>query len=160
MKIPTLVTRFAVALMLIATTTYGQRPAQRPQIPGTAGAGGGIRPCPALQSPGSCSPGPSVNVARYIPPPNNAQSGAVRLKFRPATAAVYVDDRYAGRVHEFDGDSERLVLSTGSHLIVIHALGHETLEIETRTRAGETSIYRGTLSPLLRCHDGPCRSAK
>ena len=160
MKISTFVVPAALAFMFVATATYGQHPTPRPHIGGPAPNGGEIRPCSALGSPGSCSPGPSVDVTRYIPPPNNNESGAVRLKIHPATAAVYVDGRYAGRVDRFDGDAERLVLKPGSHAVVIRAPGFAPLEIETRTRAGQTTIYCATLSALPSCGDESCGSGR
>jgi hypothetical protein len=146
----TLVTLAAIALIAMATVADAQLPVPGPHIAGpidSSGGRGGIRPCSSLLGPGSCLPGPSIDVARYIPPPRNAASGGLRLQIRPASAGVYVDGRYAGRVNEFDGNSERLVLAPGSHSVVVRAPGYEPLEIETRTRAGETTIYRGTLSP-------------
>lgn len=152
----TLVTTAAIALIAVATTADAQLPVPGPHIAapfdGGGGGRGGIRPCSRLLGPGSCSPGPSIDVTRYIPPPKNAASGGLRLQIRPASAGVYVDGRYAGRVNEFDGNSERLALTPGSHLVVVRAPGYEPLEIETRTRAGETMIYRATLSPSMR-HD-------
>lgn len=152
----TLVTPAVIALIAIATIADAQLPIAEPHVPGPIDGGGGgrsgIRPCSSLLGPGSCSPGPSVDVTRYIPPPRSAASGGLRLQIRPASAAVYVDGRYAGRVKEFDGNSKRLVLTPGSHSVVVRAPGYDLLEIETRTRAGETTIYRGTLSPSTR-HD-------
>jgi PEGA domain len=152
----TLVTPAVIALIAIATIADAQLPVSGPPvrgpIDGLGGGRGAIRPCSSLLGPGSCSPGPSIDVTRYIPPPNTAASGGLRLQIRPASAAVYVDGRYAGRVNEFDGNSERLVLTPGSHSVIVRAPGYEPLEIETRTHAGETRIYRGTLSRSAR-HD-------
>jgi PEGA domain-containing protein len=99
------------------------------------------------------STSPSIDVNRYIPWSNKTLSGGLRLQIRPANAAVYVDGRYAGRVDKFDGNSERLALTPGSHSVVIRAPGYEPLEIDTMTRAGQTTVYRGTLSPSTRRHD-------
>ena len=147
----TLVTPAVIALIAIATIADAQLPLSglhvgRP-IDGDRGRRG-MRPCSALRGPGSCAPGPSIDVLRYIPPPRNTSSGGLRLELRPATASVYVDGRYAGRVSEFDGNSERLVLTAGSHSVVVRAPGYEPLEIETVTRAGRTTTYRGALSRL------------
>jgi hypothetical protein len=136
-----------VALTLIATTAWGQHPMQRPHITGPTGGGSRIKPCSRLRTPGSCSPGASTDVIRYIPPPRSAQSGGLRLEIRPASATVSVDGRYAGLVSDFDGDAERLVLTPGSHSLLMQATGYEPLEIVTMTRAGYTTIYRGALSP-------------
>jgi hypothetical protein len=51
-------------------------------------------------------------------------TGGLRLKIEPGNAAVYVDDVYAGLVEAFNGDSERLVLSSGRHRIDVRAPGH------------------------------------
>ncbi len=159
MKLTTLggiVTPAAIALIAMTTMADAQLPVQGPHIPGPIDGRddgrGGIRPCSSLLGPGSCAPGPSIDVTRYIAPPDNALSGGLRLQIRPASAAVYVDGGYAGRVNQFDGSSERLVLTPGSHSVVVRASGYEPLEIQTRTRAGDTTTYRGTLSPLAR-HD-------
>jgi len=157
MKISTLVTPAVVALTTMATITYAQRSGPGPHIAGPTGGRdggrGGIQPCSGLHGPGSCSPGPSIDVLRYIQPSNNTPSGGLRLQIRPASAAVYVDGRYAGRVDEFDGNSECLVLAPGSHSVVVRAPSYEPLEIAIVTRAGHTTVYRRTLSRSMDRHD-------
>jgi hypothetical protein len=156
MKRSTLVMSVIVSTIL-AATAHAQRAVPAPTVIGPTGgsAGGrqGIRPCSSLQGRGFCSPGPSVDVTRYFPPSDASISGGLRLQIRPSSAAVYVDKRYAGRVDEFDGNSERLVLAPGAHLVVVRAPGYKPLEIETLTRVGHTTVYRGAMSPLTRRHD-------
>jgi hypothetical protein len=151
MKISTLFMLPVIAMAAMTTMSYAQRPLQQPPTAGGVDrrdAPGGIRPCSRLEGPGSCSPGASIDVLRYVPPPHNSLSGGLRLQIRPASAAVGVDGRYAGQVNAFDGTSERLVLTPGPHSVTIRAPGFEPLEIHTLTRAGQTTIYRGALSPL------------
>jgi len=86
-------------------------------------------------------------VTRYIPSSRKtAASGHLRLEIRPSSATVDVDGRVVGRVDKFGGKSEGLALAAGSHVVVIRASGYEPLEIETLTRAGETTTYSGTLA--------------
>lgn len=156
MKPLTFVTVAVAASAIMATTASDQPFTPRPHIAEPRGGDGGGRgaptPCSPLLGPGSCAPGPSIDVNRYIPWSRTTQPGGLRLQIRPASAAVYVDGRYAGRVDKFDGNSERLDLTPGSHSVVIRAPGYEPLEIETVTRAGRTTVYRGTLSPSTRRH--------
>lgn len=151
MKPLTFVTAAVVASTIMVTTASTQQFPPRPHIAEPRGGDGWGRgvptPCSRLLGPGSCAPGPSIDVNRYIPWSRTTPSGGLRLQIRPASAAVYVDGRYAGRVDQFDGNSERLDLTPGTHSVVIRAPGYESLEIETVTRAGQTTVYRGTLSP-------------
>lgn len=151
MKLLTIVAAAVVALTITVTTTHAQRSTAGPHIGGATGGHGGkrgtIRPCSGLSGPGSCAPGPSIDVGRYIPRPRQALSGGLRLQIRPAHAGVYVDGRYVGPVSKFDGTSQRLPLSPGSHSVVIRASGYEPLEIATLTRVGQTTVYRATLLP-------------
>lgn len=151
MKPLTFVTAAVVATTIVATPANAQHLTPRPHIAkprdGDGRGRGAPTPCSRLLAPGSCAPGPSIDVNRYIPWSRPTQYGGLRLQIQPASAAVYVDGRYAGRVDQFDGNSERLDLTPGSHSVLIRAPGHEPLEIETVTRAGRTTVYRGTLSP-------------
>jgi len=148
MKFSRLVTLAVVAIAVTATTSDAQRPLQGPQI-GTGGRDGGrgIHPCSSLKGPGSCPPGPAIDVTRYIPPSDDTESGGLRLRIRPIMASVFVDGRYAGRVSQFDGNFERLVLTAGSHSVVIRAPKYEPLKIDAEIRAGHTTLYRGALTP-------------
>ena len=54
-------------------------------------------------------------------------TGGVRLKVEPWDAGVYVDvddDGYVGVVEAFNGDSQRLALTSGRHRIEIRAPVH------------------------------------
>jgi hypothetical protein len=71
--------------------------------------------------------------------------GALRLKVKPVDATVYVDGYYVGVVDDFDGIFQRLRIEAGPHRIEIRAPQYETLIVDVRITADETTTYRGEL---------------
>ena len=72
-------------------------------------------------------------------------SGAVRLKVKPADASVYVDGFYVGIVDDFDGAFQRLKLEPGPHKIEIRAQQHQPLAVDVMIQEDFTITYRGEL---------------
>lgn len=91
----------------------------------------------------TCPPGPYVSLP--VPTGRGRDSGGVRLLVEPATATVYVDGSYAGRVSDFSKPSQRLEMAPGAHRIEMRAPGYATLDIETRIYGGQTVPLRGSL---------------
>ncbi len=54
----------------------------------------------------------------------------IKLHVTPDRAAVFVDDHFAGHVHEFGGVGRKMQVSPGKHRIKIALPGYRTLETE------------------------------
>ena len=76
--------------------------------------------------------------------------GSVRLRVSPAHAKVYVDGTLVGVVDDFDGLSNHLKLSMGTHLVEIKADGYETFIPQITIAEGKTTTVRGSLKKLVK----------
>lgn len=85
---------------------------------------------------------PDPGYGRY---PGRYAEGALKLKVKPADAAVYVDGYYTGIVDDYDGFFQRLRMEAGPHRIDIEAPGFEGLTFDVRVDPRRTTTYRGTL---------------
>ncbi|MCX6549731.1 MAG: PEGA domain-containing protein [Acidobacteria bacterium] len=74
--------------------------------------------------------------------------GGLRLKVKPATASVFVDGYFAGRVDDFDGFMQKLNVELGTHKIEISAPGYKPLIVEVTIRDWDTKSYEGQLEPI------------
>jgi PEGA domain-containing protein len=72
-------------------------------------------------------------------------TGALRLKVKPANAQVFIDGYYVGLVDSFDGVFQRLGIESGAHRVELKAEGYEPVEFEVMITPGETVTYRGEL---------------
>jgi hypothetical protein len=79
-----------------------------------------------------------------IGPGSNAYGG-VALEITPNDAAVYVDGTYAGLVRDFDGSTQPLTLTGGTHRIDIEAQGFAPLTFDVGVQPGQVIPYRGDL---------------
>jgi PEGA domain len=79
-----------------------------------------------------------------ITPGSNAYGG-VALEITPNDAAVYVDGTYAGLVRDFDGSTQPLTLTGGTHRIDIEAQGFAPLSFDVGVQPGQVIPYRGDL---------------
>lgn len=79
--------------------------------------------------------------------PGSNLYGGVALEITPADAAVYVDGSYAGLVRDFDGSTQPLTLTGGTHRIEIEAQGFERLTFDVGVQPGQVIPYRGDLQP-------------
>ena len=77
--------------------------------------------------------------------PGGSYYGGVALEITPADADVYVDGEYAGRVQDFDGTTQPLTLTAGTHKIEVQAAGYEPLVVDVGVQAGQVIPYRGDL---------------
>lgn len=64
-------------------------------------------------------------------------TGEVKLSIDPDRAAVFVDDQYAGHVHEFGGGGRAMLLSPGKHDIKITLPGYQSFSTELEVRANQ-----------------------
>jgi len=76
--------------------------------------------------------------------------GSVRLRVSPAHAKVFVDGALVGVVDDFDGLSNHLKLSMGTHLVEIKADGYETFVPQITITANKTTTVRGSLKKLVK----------
>jgi hypothetical protein len=76
--------------------------------------------------------------------------GSVRLRVSPSHAKVYVDGTLVGVVDDFDGLSNHLKLSMGTHLVEIKADGYETFIPQITIAEGKTTTVRGSLKKLVK----------
>jgi hypothetical protein len=81
-----------------------------------------------------------------IGPGSNAYGG-IALEITPGDAAVYVDGTYAGVVADFDGSTQPLTLTGGTHRIDIEARGFAPLTFDVGVQPGQVIPYRGDLQP-------------
>ena len=73
------------------------------------------------------------------------EDGALKLKVKPAEAAVYVDGYYVGIVDDFDGLFQRLPLEPGPHRIEIRAPEYQPLSFDVMIEPDHTTTFRGEL---------------
>ena len=81
-----------------------------------------------------------------IGPGSNAYGG-IALEITPGDAAVYVDGTYVGVVADFDGSTQPLTLTGGTHRIDIEARGFAPLIFDVGVQPGQVIPYRGDLQP-------------
>lgn len=78
------------------------------------------------------------------------ESAEVKISVQPNRAAVFVDDVYAGHVHEFNGVGRAMLLSPGKHRIKIALPGYQTFETEINLLAKQryevkTELRKGSI---------------
>jgi hypothetical protein len=79
--------------------------------------------------------------------PGAAAYGGVALDITPADADVWVDGEYAGKVQDFDGTTQPLTLTPGTHRVEVQAPGYEPMTVDVGIQAGQVIPYRGDLRP-------------
>ena len=77
--------------------------------------------------------------------PGASAYGGIALEITPSDADVYVDGQYAGRVEDFDGTTQPLTLTSGTHRIDLSAPGYETMTVDVGIQPGQVIPYRGDL---------------
>jgi len=85
---------------------------------------------------------------------DNSEYGAgsgeagLKIEFKPKSAEVYVDGRFAGIVDQFDGMFDRLSLEAGEHEITIYQEGFRSTRQRLNLSEGSTLRMKGALEPL------------
>jgi hypothetical protein len=79
--------------------------------------------------------------------PGATAYGGVALDITPSDADVWVDGQYAGKVQDFDGTTQPLTLTPGTHRIQVSAPGYEPMTVDVGIQAGQIVPYQGDLRP-------------
>jgi len=77
--------------------------------------------------------------------PGTTAYGGVALEITPYDADVFVDGQYAGKVQDFDGTTQPLTLSAGTHRIEVQAPGYQPMTVDVGIQPGQVIPYRGDL---------------
>ena len=77
--------------------------------------------------------------------PGSTSYGGVALEITPSDAEVFVDGEYAGHVEDFDGTTQPLTLTPGTHRIEVQAPGYEPMSVDVGVQPGQVIPYRGDL---------------
>jgi hypothetical protein len=83
--------------------------------------------------------------SRVMMTPGSSYYGGVSLEITPYDADVFVDGEYAGRVEDFDGTTQPLTLTAGTHRIEVQAQGYAPLVVDVGVQPGQVIPYRGEL---------------
>jgi len=87
-----------------------------------------------------------------------AVTAEIKLTVTPSRAAVFVDDSFAGPVHDFGGLGRALLVSPGRHRIKIALPGYQTFETEANLLPNQkftvkTDLVKGSIKqagPLIK----------
>jgi hypothetical protein len=85
--------------------------------------------------------------AQVMITPGASAYGGVALEITPYDADVFVDGEYAGHVEDFDGTTQPLTLTAGTHRIEVRAPGYEPMVVDIGVQPGQVIPYRGDLRP-------------
>ncbi len=102
-------------------------------------------PAPGEYPPASPPPSGAPSSGSSVIAQPGAAAGSVSFEITPATAEVFIDGEYVGRVSDLGPTTQPLALKPGRHRIEIRAPGYQTLSIDADVTAGQVIPYRGTL---------------
>ena len=80
--------------------------------------------------------------------PEYDAGSSARLLVTPREAEVYVDGRYAGKVRDFHGFTQRLDLPAGGHELALYLDGYRTLREKLYFQAGDSYKIKGAMERL------------
>ncbi|MGH9705073.1 MAG: PEGA domain-containing protein, partial [Candidatus Acidiferrales bacterium] len=109
-----------------------------------------IEPGQKLSIPISMEPDPQTHYPSV--------TARIKLKVEPDRAAVFVDDRYVGNVHQFGGVGRSMIVGAGKHRIKIALAGFQTFETEVNLLPNQKLTLKAKLetgsinqaSPLIK----------
>jgi hypothetical protein len=78
---------------------------------------------------------------------NSNATGQVKLQVTPDRAAVFVDGRYAGYVHQFGGVKRAMLIAPGKHHIKIALPGYRDFETDITVQANQKVTVKTELAP-------------
>jgi hypothetical protein len=81
-------------------------------------------------------------------------TGEVKLQVTPDRAAVFVDGRYAGYVHQFGGVKRAMLIAPGKHHIKIALPGYRDFETEITVQANQKVTVKTVLAPASIAAEG------
>jgi hypothetical protein len=88
---------------------------------------------------------PSVTYSTRDEERERTSTGSIRFKVNPKSAKVYIDGALAGTVDEFDGLSDHLELTSGSHQLELRADGYKSYTGTLDVKEGQTRTTRVSL---------------
>ena len=74
-------------------------------------------------------------------------TGEIKLEVKPDRAAVFVDGKFAGYVHEFGGVKRAMLIAPGSHHIKVALPGYKDFETDIVVQASRKVTVKTELSP-------------
>ena len=77
----------------------------------------------------------------------SAETAELKIHAVPSEAAVYVDDRFAGTVHDFGGIARSMLLAPGKHTIKISMPGYQDYVTQMDMAANQKYRIETKLSP-------------
>ena len=96
-------------------------------------------------------PGQKLSVAISMEPDPQTHfptvTARIKLKVEPNRAAVFVDDRYVGDVHQFGGVGRSMIVGAGKHRIKIALAGFQTFETEVNLIPDQKLTLKAKLEP-------------
>jgi hypothetical protein len=93
--------------------------------------------------------GTTVVTIRMEKDPNarySSVTGEVKLDVAPDRAAVFVDDKFAGYVHEFGGVKRAMLIAPGKHHIKIELPGYRDFETDITVEANQKVTVKTELA--------------
>jgi hypothetical protein len=93
--------------------------------------------------------GTTVVTVRMERDPNarySSVTGEVKLEVTPDRAAVFVDDKFAGYVHEFGGVKRAMLIEPGKHHIKIELPGYRDFETDITVEANQKVTVKTELA--------------
>jgi hypothetical protein len=75
-------------------------------------------------------------------------TGSIRVRVKPVDGKVYLDGTFMGVVDQFDGLTDHLATTAGSHQIEIRADGYQPLTLSVDVEPDRTITARGTLKKM------------
>lgn len=78
--------------------------------------------------------------------PSASNASEVKLKVLPDRAAVFVDGKFVGYVHEFGGVGRSMLVEPGKHQIKVALVGYQDFTADVNLHPGEKYTLKTTLS--------------
>jgi hypothetical protein len=82
-------------------------------------------------------------------------TGEIKLKVSPDRAAVFVDDKFAGYVHEFGGVKRAMLIAPGKHHVKIALPGYRDFETDIVVQAYQKVMVKTKLTASSVANEGP-----
>ena len=74
-------------------------------------------------------------------------TGELKLKVKPDRAAVFVDEKFAGYVHEFGGVKRAMLIAPGKHHVKVALPGYKDFETDIVVQANRKVTVKTELAP-------------
>jgi hypothetical protein len=82
-------------------------------------------------------------------------TGELKLKVKPDRAAVFVDGKFAGYVHEFGGVKRAMLIAPGKHHVKVALPGFKDFETEIVVQANRKVTVKTELAPASVTSEAP-----